>query len=122
MNVRSTRRPSLTVSVGRIRPRKSTWPQGCDQYEAKVMSGAEALVGLPDKRQFPPGLVALTTVPVTVIPLATQPAVELNGWLAPGVLRIETTLVSDFTLPAGVTISVSGVSAETDHALPHGPE
>ena len=30
-------------------------------------------------------------------------------------------VVSVLTLPAGVTMSVSGVSAETDQALPHGP-
>ena len=54
------------------------------------------------------------------IPLATQPAVPLTT--PPGPPGKPPVLVSVLTLPAGVTMSVSGVSAEIDHALPHGPE
>src|SRR6201987_2847469 len=90
--------PSLTVSVGRTTPRKSTWPQGCAQYEANVMSGAEDLVGLTAKLHPATALI--------VIPLATQPVdVPLVTGFAPRAVSVN-------TLPAGVTRSVSGVSAE----------
>ena len=55
-----------------------------------------------------------------VIPLATQPPpVPLTT--APGPAGRACVFESDLTLPAGVTMSVSGVSAETDQALPYGP-
>jgi len=49
-------------------------------------------------------------------PLATQPVA------VPLVTGFWPRFVSDLTFPAGVTMSVSGVSAEIDQALPHGPE
>src|SRR5271156_4605135 len=104
----SMKRPSLTVSVGRTTPRKSTWPQGCAQYEAKATSGAEDLVGLKDKAHPAVGLIST--------PLARQPVV------VPLVTGFWPRFVSVLTLPAGVTMSVSGVSAEIDQALPYGPE
>src|SRR4029077_20745099 len=99
----SMKRPSFTV---RSRPTslKSTCPQGCAQYEAKVMSGATFLVGLK----------------FDAVPAATGPYTLLkypNAVVAPGGKVLDPAppgRVSWNIGPTGVMMSVSGVSADTD--------
>src|SRR5271165_6766527 len=104
--------PSWILRVGRTTPRKSTWPQGCDQYDAKVTSGAEDFVMLLANVQ--------EVVPAIEIPLAMQgnePTVERLAATSEPLVTVWL-FASVAILPAGVMTSVCGVSAETENALP----
>src|SRR5580698_1081655 len=109
MNCLLMNRPSLTSSSGRTTKLRSQWPQGCGTYQAAVMSGALALVGLPAST----GDVAEQLVPTTVAaPVHTLPSAPGS----PGPLGNADDGESDAMTPAGVSINVSGVSADTDIA------
>src|ERR1700693_3696565 len=102
-------RPSLISRSGRTTRLRSQWPQGCGTYQAAVISGALALVGLPASA----GDVADQAVPTTVgWPLHTPP----NAPGSPGPPGRLDDGVSDETMPAGVNAWVSGVSADIDRA------
>src|SRR6476660_6437209 len=107
MNFREMKRPSLTSSGTRI-PAKSTCPQGCAQYEAKVRLGAMVLPMLP--AIGPPA-------PVHGTPLQSA---EI-GVGAPGPPGSAPTFESEDKIPAGVIMEVVGCSADTENALPQGP-
>src|SRR5436190_3181781 len=97
---------------GRTTIENSIWPQGCGMYQAAVKSGAMFLVGLAVNA------VAEHAVPATATPVQTPPSVPAR----PGPVGRLDDGVSEATMPAGVRMSVSGVSADTENApgQPHG--
>src|ERR1700722_2173659 len=106
MNVLEKKWPSVTSRPGRSTADKSTWPHGCGKYQAAVKSGEGDLAMLSGS--WP--LVSTAVVQVVATPRVATVQV---------VVALGTTPASEPSTPAGVPMSVSGVSADTENELPH---
>src|ERR1700690_2268053 len=107
MKLRAKNLPSVTSRPGRITAETSRWPQGCGRYQAAVTSGAVDLATLTGNWPL------VSSAVVHTVAVASAAIVQV-------VVAVGMTPASDASIPPGVPISVSGVSADTENEPPNG--